>query len=129
MSKENEPEKRNRFQGSMHFFIHPGFSLRSNPGLKLANAFGVSQTDALLTRCTTCKSQSLTAPVCSRLKSCLNSAQPQAASDWSRLRIEYDSSYLIHLPFKAPVHHNSPDRSGCRQFGVTNRKTDTQRWI
>jgi hypothetical protein len=31
--------------------IHPGLSLRSNPGLKLANAFGVSaykfKTDAL----------------------------------------------------------------------------------
>ena len=29
-------------QGSMNFLgSYPGFSLRSNPGLKLANAFGV----------------------------------------------------------------------------------------
>ena len=30
------------------YFLIPGLSLRSNPGLKLANAFGVISTDALL---------------------------------------------------------------------------------
>ena len=33
------------------FGLVPGLSLRSNPGLKLANAFGVIQTDNLSPQC------------------------------------------------------------------------------
>ena len=38
------------FQGLMHFrFAYPGLSLRSNPGLKLANAFSVLRRSVRLT--------------------------------------------------------------------------------
>jgi hypothetical protein len=38
--------KRNPFRVSTFFFFaNPGLSLRSNPGLKLANAFGVIKTN------------------------------------------------------------------------------------
>jgi len=36
----------NAFSVNFIFYVHdPGLSLRSNPGLKLANAFGVKGTD------------------------------------------------------------------------------------
>jgi len=37
------------FQGlTILFVMHPGFSLRSNPGLKLANTFGVKEPTPLV---------------------------------------------------------------------------------
>jgi hypothetical protein len=39
---ERVPLKANPYRVQFVFFsLYPGFSLRSNPGLKLANAFGV----------------------------------------------------------------------------------------
>jgi hypothetical protein len=44
---ERVRRERNPFRvQSIFLYAYPGFSLRSNPGLKLANAFGVNQSAA-----------------------------------------------------------------------------------